>query len=131
MDASARRFVLERANSRCKYCRIPQFAVNLTFHIEHIVAKQHGGSDRPDNLCLACDRCNLRKGPNLTAIDPASGHVVGLFHPRRDGWDDHFLLVGSEIVGRTSVGRATCNLLQVNAARRQELRERLLTENRW
>jgi 5-methylcytosine-specific restriction endonuclease McrA len=29
-----------------------------------------------DNLALACHRCNLRKGPNLTGIDPMSGEMV-------------------------------------------------------
>ena len=43
MDAATRRLVLRRAGSRCEYCRLPQHAVDLTFHVEHIIAKQHGG----------------------------------------------------------------------------------------
>jgi hypothetical protein len=29
----------------------------LTFQIEHIIARKHGGSDDPSNLALARDRC--------------------------------------------------------------------------
>jgi hypothetical protein len=102
--------------------------VELTFHVEHIVARQHGGGDEFDNLCLACDRCNLWKGPNLSSIDPATGQTVRLFHPRLDDWSEHFTLGGCRIVGKTEVGRATVQLLQMNHLRRRRLRERLLAE---
>lgn len=131
MDANVRRLVRRRADNRCEYCRLPQHAVDLTFHVEHVTARQHGGSDDPDNLCLACDRCNLHKGPNLTAIDPVSGSIVPLFHPRRDDWAEHFELRGPRIVGKTPVGRATALLMQMNSPRRRELRQRLLVDGEW
>lgn len=130
MDATVRRHVLQRAASRCEYCRLPQHAVDLTFHIEHIIARQHGGGDDSENLCLACDRCNLHKGPNLSAIDPASREIVPLFHPRRDQWHEHFAMSGARVIGMTPTGRATAQLLQMNSPRRQELRERLASERR-
>ncbi|MBL8214476.1 MAG: HNH endonuclease [Bryobacterales bacterium] len=38
---------------------MPQSATPIIpFHLEHVVAKQHGGSDDPAGLALACDRCN-------------------------------------------------------------------------
>lgn len=131
MDAAVRQQVRERADARCEYCRLPQHAVDLTFHVEHIIARQHGGSDDPANLCLACDRCNLNKGPNLTSIDPESGAVVPLYHPRRDAWSDHFEIVDADILGRTAVGRATVRLLQMNTARRRELRLRLIVRGEF
>lgn len=70
IDAATRQFVRERAGERCEYCGLPQQAVGLRFHIEHVVARQHDGSDSPANLALACDRCNRHKGPNLSGIDP-------------------------------------------------------------
>ena len=73
MDASTRQLVRQRAGSRCEYCRLPENAVDVPFHVEHIIARRHGGSDDPSNLCLACDRCNLHKGPNLNSIDPDTG----------------------------------------------------------
>jgi hypothetical protein len=100
----------------------------LPFHVEHIVAKQHGGSDDETNLAWSCDRCNAYKGPNLSSIDPVSGNVIGLFHPRRDTWQDHFAIREGEIVGLSPVGRATVRLLQLNARRRVELRRELIDQ---
>jgi 5-methylcytosine-specific restriction endonuclease McrA len=125
-DAAVRALVRNRAGDRCEYCRLPQAAIDGRFHVEHIVARQHRRDDRPGNLCLACARCNLRKGPNLSAIDDVSGEVVPLFNPRTDKWDDHFQLEGPLIVGRTPQGRATVRLLQMNDRRRVELRAELL-----
>ena len=86
------------------------------------MSKQHGGTDDPDDLALACDRCNAYKGPNLTSIDPDTGTVVGLFHPRQDIWSEHFVVRGGHIVGLTPMGRTTVRLLNMNASRRVELR---------
>ena len=98
------------------------------FHVEHTIAKQHGGGDDLNLLCLACDRCNAYKGPNLSSVDPASGDIVPLFNPRQDVWKNHFLLRGGEIVGLTPTGRATVRLLNMNARRRVQLREEWLDE---
>jgi 5-methylcytosine-specific restriction endonuclease McrA len=68
MDAAAVRFVRQRAAERCEYCGLPQKFSGLRFHIEHIVARQHGGSDESSNLALACPECNLRKETNLTVL---------------------------------------------------------------
>ncbi|MGA2117371.1 MAG: HNH endonuclease [Bryobacteraceae bacterium] len=97
----------------------------MTHHIEHILSKQHGGLDEVGNLALACHRCNLRKGPNLAGIDPVTGELAPLFHPRRNEWDEHFLFRGVRIEGRTPAGRATVRLLAMNEARRLELRSEL------
>jgi 5-methylcytosine-specific restriction endonuclease McrA len=123
MDAATRKLVRSRAGDRCEYCLIPQEAVTLIpFHVEHIIAKQHQRDDRPDNLAFACDRCNAFKGPNLSSINPETGELVSLFHPRRDVWTDHFLLSVGKIVGLTPTGKATARLLMMNYPRRVELR---------
>jgi hypothetical protein len=115
--------VRKRAGNACEYCRMPQNATPLVpFYIEHIVPKQHGGSGNPSTLALSCDRCNAYKGPNLTSIDPDSGAVVLLFNPRRDSWSENFVIREGRIVGLTPTGRATVRLLNMNAARRVELR---------
>ena len=49
----------------------------------------------------------LRKDPNLTGIDPETGEVVRLFHPRRDIWSDHLGYEGPAVVGVTAIGRTT------------------------
>jgi 5-methylcytosine-specific restriction endonuclease McrA len=126
MDAATRDLVRQRADNCCEYCLLRQEHSDLTHHIEHIVAKQHGGRDEVDNLALACHRCNLSKGPNLTGLDPVTGKLAPLFHPRRDRWAEHFVFRGARIEGITPVGRATVHVLGMNDARRLELRSELL-----
>jgi 5-methylcytosine-specific restriction endonuclease McrA len=123
INADLRSFVRQRAGSRCEYCRLPEEASALgSLQIEHVVARQHGGTDDPDNLALACDRCNLYKGPNLTTIDPLSGVAVPLFNPRTDTWSEHFRVETGWIVGLTSVGCGTARLFNMNAESRVQLR---------
>ena len=121
--AATRDFVRQRARTRCEYCGLSQEAEPFfKFHIEHIVARQHGGADEAENLALACYHCNCRKGTNLTAIDPQSRQVVPLFHPRQHDWAEHFALAGEVVEGRTATGRATASLLRMNAPDRRRLR---------
>jgi len=126
MDQALRDFVRRRAADRCEYCDLSQEFSELRFHIEHIIARQHGGSDDTKNRCLACADCNLLKGPNLTAIDPRTRKVVRLFHARRDKWAGHFGYDGGRIIGKTPIGRATVSLLKMNDAQRLRVRELLL-----
>jgi 5-methylcytosine-specific restriction endonuclease McrA len=57
MDERLRQFVRERAGHRCEYCRLSQEAEPFfAYHIEHIIARQHGGGDNSENLALACDK---------------------------------------------------------------------------
>ncbi len=67
------------------------------------------------NLALACPHCNRYEGPNIAGLDPLTGQLVRLFHPRRDEWADHFDPDGARINGRTPVGRATFQVLAMNA----------------
>ncbi|HXJ94433.1 MAG TPA: HNH endonuclease signature motif containing protein [Terriglobia bacterium] len=129
MDAATRGAVQRRAENRCEYCLLRQEHSELRHHVEHITAKQHGGSEELENLALACHRCNLQKGPNLTGIDPLTGRLVPLFHPRRDRWVDHFVFRGVRIVGITPAGRATVHVLAMNDARRLELRSQLVANS--
>jgi hypothetical protein len=120
---SIRRMVKERAEESCEYCRMRQsWEPFHAYHVEHIVAKQHRGTDDPGNLALACHHCNLTKGPNLTGRDPDGDAVVELFHPRRCFWEDHFRLESGRVVGLTNVGRTTVFLLEMNADQRIDLR---------
>jgi hypothetical protein len=100
MDDATRDVVRRRAGDRCEYCLLPQEAsLLLTFHVEHIIAKQHVDeeADDPNTLALACNRCNAYKGTNLASIDPETKEKVLLFDPRQDVWRNHFLLRGGEI----------------------------------
>jgi len=126
MESALRSLVRRRAGDVCEYCRLPQAASRyVRFHVEHVIARQHGGATEPDNLALACSFCNFHKGPNIAALDPESGQVVPLYHPRRDRWTDHFTWEGTLVVGLTAVGRATVQLLAMNDWDRVEVRENL------
>ena len=53
IDAATRRLVRERAGGRCAYRGILQAHMSFpAFHIDHIIPKQHGGSEEPSNLAL-------------------------------------------------------------------------------
>jgi hypothetical protein len=122
-----RQFVRQRAATRCEYCRLPDWRPPIEpFHLEHIVARQHGGQTVSENLAWACHRCNRHKGTNLSAVDPDTRQVVPLFHPRRNLWQEHFIVDGIRIRGLTGTGRATVWVLQMNAERRLERRAELV-----
>jgi cation diffusion facilitator CzcD-associated flavoprotein CzcO len=149
MPADAAQTALERFLAAVEQCFDRQSAESLLRlrtdtemqgRIEELAATRHGAvlrlsrrarrrspawrNRRQRNLALACYHCNAHKGPNLSGIDPESGELVRLFHPRQDRWDEHFERNGVLIVGRTAVGRATVGLLKMNAADRRRLRER-------
>ena len=126
MDSATSELVRQRAGHRCEYCRLPQRPSALRFHVEHIIARQHGGNDESANLALACPECNYQKGTNLTGIDPDTGKVTPLFHPRRDLWTEHFARDAARIVGKSPVGRTTVWLLEMNSGDRLRWREMLL-----
>ena len=50
--------MLNKWDRKCTYCEIK--AVPL--QVEHIQPKAKGGSNRISNLCLACEKCNQKKG---------------------------------------------------------------------
>jgi hypothetical protein len=59
MDAPVRQLVRDRAGHRCEYCKLRQSDLpQIPFHIEHVIPCQHGGTDNPENLALACHRWN-------------------------------------------------------------------------
>ena len=132
MPLTLRQLVRDRADCRCEYCHLPDFATPAaTFHVEHIIARQHGGSDEPENRAWCCHRCNLHKGPNLSGIDPLAGRVVRLFDPRRQAWRRHFEWFGAVLIGRTQIGRATISVLAINDPQRSELRQILMNDGDW
>jgi hypothetical protein len=129
MDAATREFVLRRANGRCEYCRLPADAAPyLTFHVGHIRARQHHGSDETSNLAFACPECNAKKGPNVATVSPETGQLVELFNPRTQRWDDHFVMIGAEMVGTSEIRLATVVLLDMNNEERLIVREEVRAE---
>ena len=53
-----REYLLEKWKRACTYCS----KKDIPLQIEHIVPRAKGGTNRISNLCLACEKCNQRKG---------------------------------------------------------------------
>ena len=123
--ARLRELARHRAADRCEYCRLRQSAdADQPFHLEHVIAQQHGGPTTMSNPAWACQPCNLHKGPNLSGIDPVSGAIVTLFNPRMDRWSEHFRQAADgTIEGLTPTGRATVAVLDVNGDGQPLLRQ--------
>lgn len=114
--------VRQRAQFRCEYCHYPELLSSAPLSIDHILPLSLQGSDDPENLALACRRCNERRYNFTTGIDPETQTEVALFNPRLHQWAEHFIWSadGLKIVGTSPIGRATCMRLDLNDDRREE-----------
>ncbi len=90
--------VQTNAGWRCEYCLLHQDFAYYTHEIDHIYAEKHGGITIIDNLCLACADCNRHKGSNLCSLDPNTGEIVSLYHPRNMSWNDHFRMNDNGVI---------------------------------
>ncbi|MDJ0617766.1 MAG: HNH endonuclease [Calothrix sp. MO_192.B10] len=65
---------------------------------------------------MSCPSCNRYKASRQTAIDPNTKQEVPLFHPQQQLWAEHFVWSedGTEIIGLTSIGKATISALKMN-----------------
>ena len=130
MDAALRAFIRERAGRQCEYCHLrEEDAGRLVFQIEHIIAKQHGGTEDPDGLCYSCAHCNWATGPNIAGL--FAGKLYPLFNPRTQSWHRHFRWELTTLVGKTKAGIVTVQVLHINDPARVMLRENLLFEGRF
>jgi 5-methylcytosine-specific restriction endonuclease McrA len=57
-EYEVREYLLQKWGHTCTYCG----KENIPLQIEHIVPHAKLGSNRVSNLCLACEKCNTRKG---------------------------------------------------------------------
>jgi hypothetical protein len=130
MDAAFDRLVRQRAGGRCEYGRLPQAGSRVPFEIDHIIARKHGGRTLAGNLAATYVHFNLYKGPNISGIDPATGGITRLYHPRRHKWSRHFEWAGGVLVGRTAIGRTTIRVLEIKLTNLVALRETLMADGR-
>ena len=119
-----RRLIIERASNSCEYCLLPDSLSFYAHEVDHIVALKHQGKTEAENLAYACWRCNRSKGSDLGSFDPQTGDFSFLFNPRKQLWEDHFVLLEGQIFGQSPMGRTTVSLLKMNTAER--VMERLL-----
>ena len=116
VPAALRRQVRADAGARCGYCHSPEAFLGMPLDIEHLVPEAAGGGTVRENLWLACSRCNDFKGDRTAAVDPQTGQQVPLFNPRTQVWTEHFAWSpdGTQILGRTPIGRASVEALRLN-----------------
>ena len=126
IDAALRQVVRVQAGGQCEYCHISERLTLADHEIDHVIAVKHGGKTVASNLALCCTVCNPFKGSDIASIDPESGQITPLFHPRNVRWDDHFQVRDGEVLGLTAKGRVTVQLLRLNRPTR--IRERQLLQ---
>ena len=131
LSARARQQVRHRAGGQCEYCLVHEDDSYVTYQIDHILSRKHGGPNALSNLAFTCVLCNRYKGSDIAALDLATGEIVPLFHPRQQHWQEHFTLQGAVIVPLSSTGRATVSLLRLNAPERVIERMELLAAARY
>ena len=117
---SFRSLVRARAGGACEYCRLIEFATGVTFHLEHIVPRTHGGKTALANLAYSCPGCNFAKAERLVAPD-RQGRPQRIYNPRSFepallGWHAHFILdrTSGLIVARSVMAEATIDALSMN-----------------
>jgi hypothetical protein len=126
VSAALRNAVIARAGGCCEYCLDSQTINPFSFHIEHIVSEKHGGATDLDNLCLSCPDCNAFKGSDIGSLDPLTGLLTPLYHPRKQKWTEHFRLTNTLIEPLTAEGRVTVFLLQMNNPNKSAERETMI-----
>ena len=116
--------VQERAKRFCEYCHAPDNFTTSPFHCEHIIPRKAGGTSAFANLAWACPWCNIHKQAKTDAPDPQTGQRVPLFNPRLKRWNRHFMWSEDflSIVGRTRIGRATVEALNMNRLEQVNIR---------
>ena len=129
--AALRRLVAVRARHACEYCRIRESDTYYGCQVDHVISEKHGGPTVADNLAFACAFCNRFKGADIATLSSVTGQLTRLYHPRSDQWTDHFANNGGRLRGLTEIGRATLDLLRVNADDRVLEREALIAEGRY
>ncbi len=114
IDLRAR--VRKRFANCCGYCQTAERLTAMRFEFEHIVPRSRGGDTTFENLCLACPSCNQLKGDRVVFIEPMIGEPVAVFHPQQQVWSEHFAWEqdGAILIGKTEIGRAAVEALQMN-----------------
>jgi hypothetical protein len=125
--------VRERAGGLCEYCHASEAWQYVEFTIDHVVPIAAMGTSGFSNLALVCFACNRRKWDRRAGTDPETAISHRLFDPRADPWNEHFAWAvhGLEIVGTSSIGRATVEALDLNRERLKQIRAADLARSPW
>lgn len=125
---SERDFIAQRANGYCEYCQTPFDFSPESFQLEHIAPLAKGGTNELENIAFSCGGCNGRKSSKTQGIDPITNAEVSFFHPRLDIWKKYFDWIEDSTIidGKTTVGRATIAVLDLNRNGLINLRKALI-----
>jgi hypothetical protein len=131
-----RRIVAERADHLCEYCLIHESDTFFGCEVDHIISEKHGGATKLDNLAYACVMCNRTKGSDIgsVALPLGDGGFHRFYHPRLDGWYEHFALDefdGITILARTQIGAVMKRILRLNDGMKMQEREALRLVGRY
>lgn len=128
LPAATRRFVSDRANGYCEYCRSHEDCGTGPFNVEHIIPAFNEGTNDVENLAYSCNGCNGHKFTKIFAFDPVSEQTVALFNPRTQVWNEHFRWdeTSTIILGHTPTGRATIEALKMNRGPLVNLRKAMV-----
>jgi hypothetical protein len=72
---------------------------------------------------VTCTKVRTSRG-----LDPTTGLLTALFHPRANVWKEHFEWNRAVLFGRTAIGRATIQTLALNAPALVAVRLALIDE---
>lgn len=116
--------IVRQAQWRCGYCLTQERVSGVPLTVEHLIPRAKGGNEDDKNLWMSCRLCNEAKGILTEAPDPETGEIVLLFNPRTQTWEKHFEWSENhtQIIGITSMGRATVQALALNTAFRVRAR---------
>ena len=98
---------------RCAYCQTTQANSGQPDGRRPHLARDAGGDTAFTTSVLHVVGVTSIKAPKTAAIDPLTGEMTPIFHPRHDRWQGHFAWDESTIYwsGLTQNGRATINRL--------------------
>lgn len=116
IPASLKTKIRTQAKFRCGYCLRCETLTGMPMEFEHLIPIALGGKSIEENLWLSCRRCNEFKGVQIIVFDSETNSDVAIFNPRTQNWNEHFYWSedGTEIIGKTPIGRATINALNLN-----------------
>ena len=103
--------VKARARGLCEYCHLPEAAYPLSFHVDHIIAGQHGGKTRLGNLCLSCT-VQPQQGPEHRRVGGRCHRTANPSAARPLGGSLHVARAAAG--GSRRVGRVTIRVLGIN-----------------
>ncbi|HEY1083898.1 MAG TPA: HNH endonuclease signature motif containing protein [Prosthecobacter sp.] len=128
IPATLRQRVWERASGLCELCLLHEHDDWLSFQIDHLISRKHGGRSVFSNLALDC---NLAKGSDLGSLTSKSGMLIPFFNPRKDRWADHFRLNGARIIPLSDTGEVTSRILAFNSTKRLLKRREVAMAGRY